>query len=115
MKVLNLIDTIEAVPIFNATIAGIMNYLLIVFSNSTHPTIGAILYNTPVGITGLLAIHKNMHHKFIYDALIINIILCFMWIIILHLININVSTNYAILIGFLVWAVLCVFYRIYRF
>ena len=115
MKIFNLIDTVEAVPIFNATIAGIMNYFLIYFSNSTNPTIGAIIYNTPIGITGLLAIDKSMHHKFIYDALIINIILCLMWIIILHLINLNVNTNYAILVGFIVWIVLCVLYKIYRF
>ena len=114
MKILNVIDTIEAIPIFNATISGIMNYLLISFSNSTHPTIGAIIYNTPIGLSALLAINKNMHHKFIYDALNINIILCLMWLIILYLIKLNVNTNYAILIGFIIWIVLCILYRIYR-
>jgi len=109
------VDTVESVPIFNATIAGIMNYLLIAFSNSTDPTIGAIIYNTPIGITGLLAIDKGMHHKFIYDALIINIILCLMWIIILHLINLKININYALLIGFIIWLILCIIYRAYRY
>ena len=64
-------------PLYNATISGIIIYILIIISNRGDPILGAILSSLPIGVFSLLAIQKrnNIQNYYIKSEIITNLII----------------------------------------
>ena len=102
-------------PLYNATISGIIIYILIIISNRGDPILGAILSSLPIGVFSLLAIQKrnNIQNYYIKSEIITNLIIIIMWIVINLLIIKIEDTNTVAILGLLTWIILSsIFYYI---
>ena len=100
-------------PLYNATISGIIIYILIIISNRGDPILGAILSSLPIGVFSLLAIQKrnNIQNYYIRSEIITNLIIIIMWIVINLLIIKIEDTNTVAILGLITWIILsCLFY-----
>ena len=102
-------------PLYNATLSGIIIYVLIIISNRGDPILGAILSSLPIGVFSLLAIKKqnNIQNFYIRSELITNLIIIIMWIVINYLIVKIDDINKVAIIGLSVWIILSLlFYKV---
>ncbi len=95
-------------PLYNATLSGIIIYVLIIISNRGDPVLGAILSSLPIGVFSLLAIkkHNNIQSFYIRSELVTNLIIILMWVVINLLIVRIDDTITVAFIGLLVWFIL---------
>ena len=101
-------------PSVNAIVTGIIMYILITLSNMGEPILGSILASVPIGLLGLLAINNDtIRQTYISSAVVVNIIIVILWWF-LYTIAKKKFEKIHILHAFIIWAVLCTLYYIFR-
>ncbi len=100
-------------PLINSIACGVIVYFLIIISNKGDPVLGAILSSLPIGLFGLLAIHRtnNISNFYIHSEIFTNLTIIIMWIIInIFIIYTDIAIEIIIFFGFLTWLILSIIF-----